>query len=93
MTYTQAIEKLGAEEIVTRKAFQEGTFVFHGYPFVQVYKADEKGIGQAFNASSLYNTPYKAGGILCKKSDVIEIGYAPTKEDLMADDWEVFEVK
>ena len=94
MNYTQAKAQLGAEKVVTRKAFAEGEFIFHGHPFVQIYLPDEGGIVQAHNASSHYNLPYKSGGILCKKTAKnIEVGWSPTKKDLEADDWEVVEVK
>lgn len=92
MDYTETLRALGAGKKVTRPSFGEGAFVFHGQPFVEVgFVVNE--ISQQVNASSHYNVPYKSGGVLCKKTDVIEVGYVPSEEDLGADDWEIVEEK
>ncbi len=88
LTYAQAKKALDAEQKVTRPSFGEGAFIFHGQPFVEIgFVVNE--ITQQVNASAHHNIPYKSGGILCKKTDVIEVGWQPTKEDLKAEDWEI----
>lgn len=89
MTYAAAKKALGAEQKVTRPSFGEGAFIFHGMPFVHIYFDDKAGVAQSHNASEHYNVPYKSGGILCKKTEEIEVGWTPTKEDTKATDWEI----
>lgn len=91
MNYEEAKSALGSEKKVTRPSFGEGAFIFHALPFANIYFEGEDGVAASANASAYFNVPYKSGGVLCKKTDVIEVGWNPTKEDVMADDWDIVE--
>lgn len=88
LTYAEALNLLGQNQRVTRPSFGEGSFIFHGQPFVEIsFVVNE--ISQQVNASAHYNVPFKSGGVLCKKTDEIEVGWDPSPEDTKAKDWVV----
>lgn len=90
MNYEQAVKEVENGNSATRKEWPEGSFIFYGIPFVEISIQTEGQSEQIVNASAHYNVPFKTTRIICKKTDVIEIGWNPTAGDRTGEDWKIF---
>lgn len=87
MNFCEALEIVKKNRLITREGWKH-SFVFLGFPHVEVYRKNEKGVVDIIEARKHFKCNY-INPTLCMKTDQnkIVVGWNASQIDMLENDW------
>jgi hypothetical protein len=89
MNFSEALDLVKANRFVAREGWNgKHMFIFLSFPHVQVYRKDDNGCMEIFEARKFFKCNYINPTICMKTADnKITVGWLASQTDMLSNDW------